>query len=198
MIIKKHYRVNKFQSVDKETQNYISQKIDNSIKYFYDLGYKPENIFEMFNWKERQHKHILQSLKIYEFFGFEWYIPLWDDSLIDFWRKIPLDLKINKTLYKNYLVKTDFDKLFLNVTCDAENNLSKPIKNIITSKILVFKRKIFRQFLEIKKYILDYFLHPLNWYKMFSYMSVLKVYKFQNIYSFLVRYYINEIKKSST
>ena len=149
----------------------------------------------MFNWKERQHKHILQSLKIYEFFGYEWYIPLWDDDLIDFWKKIPLHFKINKKLYKNYLIKTDIYKLFSDISLVSENNLSKPIKNKIIYKILMLKRNIFQHFFEIKKYFLDYFLHPLNWYKIFPYFRVLSVYKFQNIYSFLVRYYIEKIKK---
>lgn len=52
-----------------------------------------------FNIQERQAKYIVNSVRAYEFFGYEWLIPLWDNVLFDFWAKVPLALRYNRRLY---------------------------------------------------------------------------------------------------
>ncbi|MEM2465668.1 MAG: asparagine synthase C-terminal domain-containing protein [Candidatus Bathyarchaeia archaeon] len=60
-------------------------------------------VCEMFDWRERQAKFIMSAIKPYEFFGYQWLIPLWDERFIDFWASIPLKLKIHKKLYRKFL-----------------------------------------------------------------------------------------------
>lgn len=60
------------------------------------------NLFEKWNWLERQSKFIVNSVRVYEHFGFEWRLPLWDSQLIEFWQQVPLELKINRNFYKEY------------------------------------------------------------------------------------------------
>lgn len=54
---------------------------------------------EWFNIQERQAKFIVNSVRVYEFFGFEWLIPLWDNTLFEFWKHIPISLRYNRKLY---------------------------------------------------------------------------------------------------
>ena len=68
------------------------------------------NAIEIFDFKERQGKFIINSLRVYEFLGYEWKIPLWDIELMEFFSKIPLKNKIEKQLYKRYAR----EKLFIN------------------------------------------------------------------------------------
>jgi asparagine synthase (glutamine-hydrolysing) len=63
---------------------------------------------EMFLTEHKVSKFVVNSLRVYEFFGFEWRMPLWDDELMDFWYKVPNEFRVNNELYNNYL----FDCLF--------------------------------------------------------------------------------------
>ncbi|CAZ95796.1 asparagine synthase C-terminal domain-containing protein [Zobellia galactanivorans] len=62
------------------------------------------------NWglKERQAKFIVNSVRVYEYFGFEHYLPLWDRSLEEFFKSVPVNYKINTVLYN----QTIFEKYF--------------------------------------------------------------------------------------
>ena len=60
------------------------------------------NAIEYFDFKERQAKFITNSVRVYEFFGYEWRIPLWDTELIEFFLRVPIEYRINKDLYKKY------------------------------------------------------------------------------------------------
>jgi asparagine synthase (glutamine-hydrolysing) len=60
------------------------------------------NAIEFFDFNERQTKFIVNSVRAYEFFGYEWRIPLWDAELIDFFLKASLKHRIGQDLYKKY------------------------------------------------------------------------------------------------
>lgn len=52
-----------------------------------------------FNVQERQAKFIVNSVRVYEFFGYEWLIPLWDNALFEFWAHVPIHWKYDRKLY---------------------------------------------------------------------------------------------------
>jgi len=56
-----------------------------------------------FNWSERQSKYIANSVRVYEFFGLDWWLPLWDRRFVDFWREIPAEYRFNRKLYKEFV-----------------------------------------------------------------------------------------------
>lgn len=58
---------------------------------------------ETWNWRERQTKYIVNSVRVYDFFGYEWWLPLWDNEFIRFWAGVPLDLKLGKSLWAQYV-----------------------------------------------------------------------------------------------
>lgn len=60
------------------------------------------NAIELFNFQERQGKFIVNSIRNYELFGYEWRIPLWDSELIDFFLMIPIKYRVRQEIYKNY------------------------------------------------------------------------------------------------
>lgn len=53
-------------------------------------------------------KFVVNSLRTYEWFGYEWRLPLWDNELIEWWYRIPLRLRIRSTFYHRFL----FERLF--------------------------------------------------------------------------------------
>ncbi|MDD2228045.1 MAG: asparagine synthase C-terminal domain-containing protein [Candidatus Cloacimonetes bacterium] len=58
--------------------------------------------FEEWDWAEHQAKFTVNSLKLYEFFGYSWRIPLWDRELMDFWSNVPLKLRLGRSLWFDY------------------------------------------------------------------------------------------------
>ena len=68
------------------------------------------SLCECWNIANRQAKYIVNSVRVYEFFGYEWRIPLWDSELMDFWSRVPLKYRINKELYDEYLFERLFNK----------------------------------------------------------------------------------------
>jgi len=61
------------------------------------------NVFEYWDWQERQAKFIVNSCRVYEFWGYDWRIPLWDSEMMDFWARVPLELRVGKRLYDPYM-----------------------------------------------------------------------------------------------
>ncbi len=60
------------------------------------------SVIELFDFNERQSKFIVNSVRVYEFFGYEWRTPFWDMELIEFYLKVSLEYRINQTLYIKY------------------------------------------------------------------------------------------------
>ncbi len=55
--------------------------------------------FERWDLRERQAKFICNSVRVYESFGCEWRLPLFDHELMDFWSRVPVHLRIGRRLY---------------------------------------------------------------------------------------------------
>lgn len=69
-------------------------------------------LYERFEFQERQAKHIVNGQRNYDFFGFDWALPLWDREFVDFWRDVPYEHKYRQQLYRRYLDNWDFKGLF--------------------------------------------------------------------------------------
>lgn len=62
------------------------------------------NAYEKWVWQEFETKYLINAVRVYEFWGYKWWLPLWDADYVDFWKKVPLEWKINKKLYIEYVV----------------------------------------------------------------------------------------------
>jgi len=152
------------------------------------------SLADCWNIANRQAKFIVNSVRVYEFFGYEWRIPLWDSELMDFWSKVPLKYIIKKELYDDYL----FERLFNNLDVDFRKPINKKIsklKSLIKNNKILYS--IAKTILNMKKYLLDYYTHPMNWYAIVSYYKYLKMIPLKaQINSILVKITIENLKKS--
>jgi asparagine synthetase B (glutamine-hydrolysing) len=106
-LFEKHYIKSLVSNKDK-----IKKRIRKSIKEMYCDSEKHENLgveeyinfIEAWNIINRQAKFIVNSVRTYEFLGYEWRIPLWDNELTDFWLRQSLSNRINSKLYNKYLI----------------------------------------------------------------------------------------------
>jgi asparagine synthase (glutamine-hydrolysing) len=60
------------------------------------------NALEQWNWRERQTKFIANSVRAYEFWGYDWRLPYWDKELLHFWQRVPLCYRLEMRLRKRY------------------------------------------------------------------------------------------------
>ncbi|NDP41112.1 MAG: asparagine synthase [Aromatoleum sp.] len=57
------------------------------------------DLFERWDLQERQAKFICNSMRVYEDFGYEWRLPLFDHELMDFWARVPVEMRVGRSLY---------------------------------------------------------------------------------------------------
>lgn len=59
--------------------------------------------FEYWEWRERQAKYIVNSVRVYEYWGYDWRIPLWDYEMLEYWARIPLEDRVGNKIYRRSL-----------------------------------------------------------------------------------------------
>lgn len=70
------------------------------------------------NIKCRQPNYIINSVRAYEFFGYSWWLPLWDDEFVRFWSSIYCCQRKDARLYDSFI----FDKFFIPLGVDKRKN----------------------------------------------------------------------------
>ena len=110
-IWKKHYSLWKWSSFRNRLEPILYNRVLSRIGY--DLPYRtPEEVasaYECWEWQERQSKFICNSVRVYEFFGYKWRIPLWDLKIMNFWKRVPLCYKKDQNLYRRFVNKIAHD-----------------------------------------------------------------------------------------
>lgn len=137
------------------------------------------DIFEAWDIAERQAKFIINSVRVYEFWGFDWWLPWWDKAFMEFWEKVPLDFRVGKHLYERYVnevfqniaampinrhaIKMQYklrDLIANRVTSIIKNTKAyKPAKNLYTFLMLVF----------------SYWTHFLCWYGIYPFNNFFRL-----------------------
>lgn len=101
----KHYSLHRW-----DRTSFGRQFEEKNLSSIYDLlSSTPEHLasaYECWEWQERQSKFIVNSLRVYEFWGYDWRLPLWDNEMMAYWSRVPLYLRIRKRLYDQYVAQT--------------------------------------------------------------------------------------------
>jgi asparagine synthase (glutamine-hydrolysing) len=187
LIYEKNYILNKPpKSIKKVLVNEIYNNIKLNNKY-------PFTVFQNWELKERHAKFIVNSANIYNFFGYEYILPLWDLDFLNFFTAIPYKHRIFKNFYNEVLKKHVFKPLDLNF--DTEN---LPPDRLI--RLQRYKNKLKKHIPEILK--LPFYHHPdpfyykeitgymINDMKKKKYNVNTKV-QYENAY--IVQWYLNKV-----
>ncbi len=146
------------------------------------------NAFESWDWQERQAKFICNSVRVYEFWGYDWRLPFWDAEMMEFWERVPLEHRIAKAYFYDAYV----DRLLCEVgghcaglpagdypgrattrlAANARKALSRtPLYHAARSINWLFRRALWRR---------QYESHPLCFYGVMSACQFKKLYRGKN------------------
>lgn len=194
-IVPKHFRLWQKQGGIDHISNNLGTTLPSSYKNY--TNELVTSIIDEWNWKERQAKFIINSVRVYEFFDQDWSMPLWDDRLIYFFSKVPADLKYKKYLYDYTLHKMYPDFYPLPQKPGPENSLKNKY-----GLLYPLLRKIYRK----KNLYRKYFDEPMEWFGIYpTYKQYVKSLTFKkdgqkyvhpyNINSFIVKDMIQLMKE---
>ena len=173
----KHYIFKHYKLWDKyyyRNKNILFKIIVSFIK---NLVVNNENIFkvyEILEYENRQCKYVINGQRLYEYFKYEWRLPLWDNLYLDFWSRVPLKDKLNQRLYKRTIHNTNWSGIWNNIPVNPKSSFENHIKFLrflLKTFFLLDEKKNWHAF--EKKY-LNYFIHPLCGYAQWQYWKVIK------------------------
>lgn len=81
-------------------------------------------------WQERQAKFINGDLQVYDFFDRDWWMPLWDNEFTEFWQSVPLELREDKAIYKEYVESLYADHTGVEIDKASETEMTSPIRRV--------------------------------------------------------------------
>ena len=101
-IIEYHYSLYDWSKGKGKLYSFFEKKI---LEVLDSLDQYPDqsSAFESWDISERQPKFIVNSLRVYEFFGYDWWIPFWDKEFMDYWCQVKPEKRFRQSLYLKYV-----------------------------------------------------------------------------------------------
>ena len=139
---------------------------------------KDHLIYEYSGFIDRQSKYVVNGQKIYEFYGFDWRLPLWDSEYLDFWSKVPVDYKFRQKLYLEMLKKNNFGEVWRSSIYFCKKNIVPkwviPLRFICKIPFGIFGKLGIKAWKQFDINFFKYFTSIPHTWEMFSYIRVIK------------------------
>ena len=132
--------------------------------------------------------------RAYDFFGYEWRMPLWDGEILDFWKGVPLQYKLDQKLYKEVLSDNNWGEVWKDIP--VNHKLIRPYFLLIFRffvKLIVspFGKNNWHK---LERRIFTYWVHPSYAQAVTSFKDVLfDMHGHRNASSWLSKQYIKKI-----
>jgi asparagine synthase (glutamine-hydrolysing) len=205
-IYEKHFNLDK--DLSDVYRSEILTKIERSFGHRFVMNRKScASNFESWDWRERQCKFIVNSISVYTFFNFDFWLPLWDIDVLNAALSSNLDERYNRKWYIDYLTN-DLAKisLFKDVESLSIRNPSELSIGFYTVRNLFIKLNllyVFRKlkflylfvFMREKLFSISYFVLSFN-KKKFVVLNYLKGFESTAIYNRYILKFILKFSKS--
>lgn len=140
-LFNKHYRLTKVKNV-KISANRFKSGIEKTLVSQDDYSaQKFSNECEKYNWQNRQAKYIVNSVNVYNFFGYDWWLPLWDKEFVRFFEGLPLSLR-NHEWYIEYVQKKYLGNSKNTAVANVGNAASSDIVGVLAKSKILKKMKL--------------------------------------------------------
>ncbi len=156
MLRKSHYNLKQHISDIHELRNA-------SYSAYFQMDNKEQvaSVGDSWAWTERQSKFIGNSVRVYEFFGHNWWMPFWDREFLDYWSGISYENRLHKSIFKKY-VNDLTTRQGLGIKEKSSRNL------FIRDRLVSIARRVLpeeiKKRLKIVRELLYFKEHPMSWY----------------------------------
>ncbi len=115
---------------------------------FEESGVPEKAFLDYIVWQERQAKFIFNSLRVYEFFGYEALSPFWDHRLVVFWLSVEPSLKFSRDFFKEMESEQLMTDKLKSIPYSAERNLNPRQRKMNLKRLIpdFLKRPLLRLF----------------------------------------------------
>jgi asparagine synthase (glutamine-hydrolysing) len=116
---------------------------------------------EMWNIRERQARFIIPVARLYEFFGYDYWMPFCDQDYMRFWLTVPLAYRHDKGLYTSYI--DGLSQLRASVH-QPEKPVLKLREAIRSTPVFRPARALYQYWQKSRRLKHEYDRHPMAWY----------------------------------
>jgi asparagine synthase (glutamine-hydrolysing) len=124
---------------NKDNVEKINKKVRcnyNNLKNIHAIDINACDFIYYYEFVNRQSKYVIQGQKTFEYYGYDWRLPLWDSKMIKFWVSIPNSYKNEQFLYKSTIEKYNYS--------NAWNKNDQINKYYISSYFARYTRRFFK------------------------------------------------------
>ena len=119
-------------------------------------------LFEKYTYYEEQAKFIANAVRAYEYYGYSWITPLFDQRVFNIWRRIDTQLRFGDKVFKE-MEKQEFPEELLAIKFTGSKEMRHFYEGSKISSFELFKTRFKRYLLPRKTHYLNKFI-PLRVY----------------------------------
>ncbi len=120
---------------------------------------------ESWNYHERQAKFIIHAGRLYDFFGYDWWMPYCDMDYLRFWLEVPLEYRQDKSLYTDYI---DSISPFEVPGYSPTKKILAIRSKIRNTPLFSPAQKIYQNYVRRKRIKNEYEENPMAWYGLLN------------------------------
>jgi asparagine synthase (glutamine-hydrolysing) len=148
---------------------FLSRNIEESIN-FTKHSYA---VMEFMECVGRQSRIVANQQRTYEYFGYDWRLPLWSDDMLFFWESVCYEHKVGQRLYLDTLRKNNWGNVWIDI--DVNNKIIRPfylrwVRTLFKIPFVIFGKSRWHKF---EKNVFEYFIHPSCALASVSYFRIL-------------------------
>ena len=145
---------------DKKIINELTKTLSSRITTSIDTDKYQYAMMECSEYIGRQSKIVMGQQRTYEYFGYEWRLPLWSDDMLTFWESVPYKYKVDQGLYTKVLYENNWGNVWSDIK--VNNKVIRPIglrwlRMLLKILFIPIGKSRWHRF---EKNVLEYFLHP--------------------------------------
>ena len=128
--------------------------------------------FEFSEFTNRQSKYVINGQRIYDYLGVDWELPLWHDRYLEFWQSVPLEHKIDQSLYKEMLHRRNWGGVWHDIPVNKKTitpSWIRPLRGGAKLAFAPFGRASWHRF---EKRFLNYWTDVLANYAIYPYKHI--------------------------
>jgi asparagine synthase (glutamine-hydrolysing) len=151
-------------------------------------------MMEYIEYVGRQSKIVIGQQRTYEYFGYDWRLPLWSDSMLTFWESVPYKYKVDQRLYIKTLRENNWGGVWLGIKVNSKiiNPVFLRLLRIVLKFLLAPLGR--SKWHRVEKNIFEYFMHPTYALAPISYFRILfDLKRYRSVNSWLSRKMLKKI-----